>query len=67
MVSIAKNSKKINRSKRSEAKAMTRIEMVQKMLNDQKTIRDAIQIGTPLKELEKKHGFKFASLPNIKN
>ncbi len=67
MVSIAKKSKHINRSKRSEAKAMTRTEMVQKMLIDQKTIRDAIQNGIPLKELEKKHGFKFAPLPNIKN
>ena len=67
MVSVAKKSKHISRLKRSEIKAMTKTEMVQKMLTDQKTIKDAIQNDIPLKELEKKHGFKFAPLPNIKN
>ncbi len=67
MVSVAKKSKKISRSKRLESKAMTRTEMVQKMLADQKTIRDAVQNGTSLRELEKTHGFKFAPLPNIKD
>ena len=67
MVSIANKSKHIIRSKQSGTKPMTRTEMVQKMLIDQKTIRDAIQNGTLLKELEKTHGFKFAPIPNIKN
>lgn len=67
MVSIANKSKHIIRSKRTKPKAMKRAEMVQKMLADQKTIRDAIQKGTPLKELEKTHGFKFAPLPGTKN
>jgi hypothetical protein len=46
---------------------MTKLEMVQKMLADQKTIREAIQNGIPLTELEKSHGFKFATLPPVKD
>jgi hypothetical protein len=46
---------------------MTKAEMVQKMLADQKIIREAIQNGISLKELEKTHGFKFATLPPPKN
>ncbi len=60
--------KKTVRSKRSpKAKPMTRLEMVQKMLADQKIIREALQNGIPLKQLEKTHGFKFAILPDPKN
>jgi len=64
------NTKKAVRSKRkskAKAKPMTKLEMVQKMLADQKIIREAIQNGIPLKELEKTHGFKFATLPSPKN
>lgn len=46
---------------------MTKLEMFQKMLADQKIIREAIQNDIPLKELEKKHGFKFASLLDPKD
>ena len=60
--------KKTMRSKRSsKVKSMTKLEMVQKMLNDQKIIREAIQNGIPLKELEKTHGLKFATLPSPKD
>ncbi|CAN5295017.1 hypothetical protein BH20BAC1_BH20BAC1_09980 [soil metagenome] len=60
--------KKTIRSKRSsKAKPMTKVEMFQKMLDDQKIIREALQNGIPLKELEKTHGFKFATLPDPKN
>ena len=63
MPSANVNTKKAVRSKRSsKAKPMTKLEMVQKMLADQKIIREAIQNGTSLKELEKTHGFKFARL-----
>jgi len=60
--------KKTVRSKcRQKAKPMTRLEMVQKMLADQKIIREALQNDIPLKQLEKTHGFKFAILPDRKN
>jgi hypothetical protein len=68
MASIANKSKPVVRSRRKpKSKAMTKAEMVQKMLADQKLIREAIQNGIPLKELEKKHGLKFATLPPVKN
>ena len=65
MATATVTTKKTVRSKRSskeKAKPMTKLEMVQKMLADQKIIRDAIQQGVSLKELEKTHGFKFARL-----
>lgn len=68
MAVASKKSKVIVRSKRkAKVKPMTKLEMVQKMLNDQKIIREALQNGIPLKELEKTHGFKFATLPDPKN
>lgn len=68
MSTIAVKSKKVVHAKRRpNAKPMTKLEMVQKMLADQKIIREAIQNGIPLKELEKTHGFKFAILPDPKN
>ncbi|MEO7766925.1 MAG: hypothetical protein ABIS01_05845 [Ferruginibacter sp.] len=63
MSSIAAISKKVVRAKpRPKAKPMTKLEMVQKMLGDQKFIREAIQNGVSFKELRKKHGFKFATV-----
>lgn len=44
---------------------MNKVEIFQKILADQKIIREALQNGTPLKELEKKYGFRFARLRNI--
>ena len=67
MVGIANKSKPGIRKKKSKAKPMTNTEMVKKMLTDQKIIRDAVQKGISLKDLQKKHGFKFASLPSVKN
>lgn len=67
MAGTVKKSKTVIHSRRKAvAKPMTKAEMVHKMIADQKIIRDAIQNGTPLKELQKKHGFKFASLPPVK-
>ena len=63
MSSVAVKSKKVVRaSRKPKTKPMTKLEMVQKMLADQKIIREAIQNGIPLKELEKTHGFKFATV-----
>ena len=60
--------KKTIRSRRSsKTKPMTKVEMFQKMIDDQKIIREALQNGIPLKELEKTHGLKFATLPDPKN
>lgn len=59
--------KTIRSKRRSKVKPMTKVEMFQKMLDDQKIIQEALQNGIPLKELEKTHGFKFATLPDPKN
>jgi hypothetical protein len=59
--------KKSTSKKVVKAVPMTKAEMVQKMLADQKAIREAIQNGTSLVTLEKTHGLKFATLPPIKN
>jgi hypothetical protein len=59
--------KKSTSKKVVKAVHMTKAEMVQKMLADQKTIREAIQNGISLVQLEKTHGFKFATLPPVKN
>ncbi|MEO9145492.1 MAG: hypothetical protein ABI237_08025 [Ginsengibacter sp.] len=68
MASTTDTRKKPIRSRRSsKAKPMTKVEMFQKMLDDQKIIREALQNGIPLKELEKTHGLKFATLPDLKN
>lgn len=65
MPSANVNTKKAVRSKRkskAKAKPMTKLEMVQKMLADQKIIGEALEKGIPLTELEKTHGYKFARL-----
>lgn len=68
MRSVSVKAKKTVRSKRrAKAKPMTKLEMVQKMLADQKIIREALQNDIPLEKLENTHGFKFAILPNPKN
>jgi hypothetical protein len=68
MASTVNKSKPLVRSgRRQKTKPMTKAEMVKKMLDDQKIIREAVQNGIPLKELEKTHGFKFATLPPVKN
>ena len=63
MPSVIVKAKKTERSKRrSKAKPMTKLEMVQKMLADQKIIGEALQKGISLKQLEKSHGYHFARL-----
>lgn len=47
---------------RSKAKPMTKVEMFQKMLDDQKIIREAIQNGISFQELKDKYGYKFATV-----
>ena len=59
--------KTVGSKPRSKTKPMTKVEMFQKMLDDQKIIREALQNSIPLKELEKTHGLKFATLPDPKN
>jgi ribosome-binding protein aMBF1 (putative translation factor) len=50
-----------------EPKRMTKLEMITKILYDQKFIREAIQKGISFKELSKKYGYKFATLPRIRS
>jgi hypothetical protein len=64
---IVKPKKSVRAKRRPKVKPMTKLEMVQKMLADQKFIREAIQNGISFEELEQKHGFKFARLPRISN
>ena len=63
MPSVIVKAKKTERSKRRpKAKPMTKLEMVQKMLSDQKFIREAIQNGITFQELKDKYGYKFATI-----
>jgi hypothetical protein len=59
---IVKPKKSARAKRRPKATPMTRLEMVQKMLADQKIIGEALQKGISLKQLEKSHGYKFARL-----
>ena len=68
MPSVSFNTKSAVRSKRrAKAKPMTNVEILQRMMADQKFIREAIQSGVTFEELEQKNGFKFARLPHIPN
>jgi hypothetical protein len=63
MPSVSVKAKKTVRNKRKpKAKPMSKLEMVQKMLADQKIIGEALQQGVSLKQLEKTHGYRFARL-----
>ena len=63
MPSIPFNTKAAVRSKRrAKAKPMTNIEVLQKMMADQKFIREAIQSGVTFQELKDKYGYKFATV-----
>lgn len=63
MPSATNTKKKTVRSKRSaKAKPMTNVEIFQKMIADQKFIREAIQSGVTFQELKDKHGYKFATV-----
>ena len=55
--------KKTVRSKRTpKAKPITNVEIFQKIIADQKFIRDAIQSGVTFQELKDKYGYKFATV-----
>lgn len=63
MAGTINKSKSVIRSRRKPAaKPMTKAEMIQKMLADQKFIREAIQNGVSFKELRDKYGYKFATV-----
>ncbi len=63
MAGTINKSKSVVRSRRrAVAKPMTKAEMIQKMLADQKFIREAIQNGISFKELRDKYGYKFATV-----
>ncbi len=63
MAGTINKSKSVIRSRRKPAaKPMTKAEMIQKMLADQKFIREAIQSGVSFKELRDKYGYKFATV-----
>ena len=62
-----KTKKMLRPKRRPKAKPMTNVEILQKMLADQKFIREVIQSGISFEELEQKYGFKFARLPHIPN
>ncbi len=59
---VIKIKKTVRSQRKPKAKPMTKLEMVQKMLADQKIIGDALQQGISLKQLEKTHGYRFARL-----
>ena len=59
---IVKPKKSVRAKRKPKVKPMTRLEMVQKMLADQKFIRDAIQNGVTFQELKDKYGYKFATV-----
>lgn len=59
---IVKPKKSVRAKRRPKAKPMTKLEMVQKMLADQKFIREAIQSGVTFQELKDKYGYKFATV-----
>lgn len=59
---IVKPKKSVRSKRRPKAMPITRLEMVQKMLADQKFIREAIQSGVTFQELKDKYGYKFATV-----
>ena len=63
MPSASVKAKKTVRSKRrTKAKPLTNVEIFQKIIADQKFIRDAIQSGVTFQELKDKYGYKFATV-----
>ncbi len=62
METVIISPKKSTSKKVGKAVPMTKAEMVQKMLYDQKFIREAIQKGISFRELTEKYGYKFATV-----
>ncbi len=63
-MALAKDSSKkpLRSKRRSKVKSMNKVEMFQKMLADQKFIREAIQSGVTFEELREKYGYEFATV-----
>ena len=59
---IIKPKKSVRSNRRSKSKPMANAEIFQKIIADQKFIRDAIQSGVSFQELKDKHGYKFATV-----
>ena len=59
---IIKPKKSVRANRKLKAKPMTNAEIFQKIIADQKFIRDAIQSGVSFQELKDKYGYKFATV-----
>jgi hypothetical protein len=59
---IIKSKKTLRAKRRPKAKAMSNVEIFQKIIADQKFIRDAIQSGVTFQDLKDKYGYKFATV-----
>ena len=59
---IIKPKKSVRANRKLKAKPMTNTEIFQKIIADQKFIRDAIQSGISFQELKDKYGYKFATV-----
>lgn len=54
--------KSVRSKRRPKAKPITNVEIFQKIIADQKFIREAIQSGVTFQELKDKYGYKFATV-----
>ena len=59
---IIKAKKSVRTNRRPKDKLMANAEIFQKIIADQKFIRDAIQSGVSFQELKDKYGYKFATV-----
>lgn len=59
---ITKPKKSVRAKRRPKAKPMTNVKIFQKIIADQKFIRDVIQSGVTFQELKDKYGYKFATV-----
>ena len=59
---IIKPKKSVRINRKLKGKPMTNAEIFQKIIADQKFIRDAIQSGISFQELKDKYGYKFATV-----
>lgn len=59
---ITKSQKSVRSNRRPKVKPTTNAEIFQKLIADQKFIRDAIQSGVSFQELKDKYGYQFATV-----
>jgi ribosome-binding protein aMBF1 (putative translation factor) len=64
MDSVTKKRKRAGRGSH-KPQPMTKAEMLQKMISDQKIIKEARQKGISYEQLEKEYGFRFARLSHL--